>query len=1536
MMKKLLSIFTVLLLASVLAVGAFAASAQLVLDGTETVDTDALVNQEQFTVYVVLSPMTVNSSNMYYRPAGSTHGGKGFTSADIASQTFTIDWSAYADYLTLVGYEVSQDRDSTADFTSKGSSDADLYWAKAIYPTGTGSRAKVNDLEPTVNDTTVANGVLSVSFARESGLFTGYRVDGSVANNAVVAKFTFKVIKEDRTDKEINLTLKDNYVINNAAASEEQFNLSVTVAAATGCFHTVESDRVNNKISEVVASCTVPGSVTFTCSECSEVVTENTGYAPHNYTNADGSDNVYVYPAPTCTTEGASVVKCTACGFKNEETKTTLPANGHAFANGDAAWATIEISKKSCTVDGKVAYYCQVCHALLKNAPVDGDPLKDAEVYTDWYYNDGHYYRDAALSNERFGVSAPANSVKVDLSSGHNIVKVNGKYRCTNEGCEGDILVRYVGATNKNGASSIGATKDDYISYQDAIDYFASLNLPEGDSLDEVNCKIVILKGVKAPINARAVSLQNEVTTSFEEKAHKLHITVTSEDKNNKSGIHFAEGCNSYFLYGNTTFENITISADTTDGTFIAARGFKLVMGKGIECLGFDGGVIEKTNSETAVSSALDLTLEIPDVKLYLIGGLLATGGKLGGLPGVDKNNNLSTYMEVHSGQYWAIYHYNRSVTTGLNNCKGIVYLAGDTETAVLNVNTESGAINNCYALTLYDGPVKIGNDFRYKQTDVEGSGNVYDRVFLDGAADMKVGRNDFGNIKTVQVAMNIYYSTAMANNAYVTAYIKKYTSGTNAGFYNFDGVTGSASKWCSFNSADAFGTTKHVAAANGKCAFCKTYFCKYDSSHTLVTEVELEPTCSTTGSSFTYCSKCYTLVSANEMPVDENAHNVVWDYSGDIPCAECSLCHKEYDNVTLPAGGYSNVDAVYVSVNGYTDGGFSPAKPISDFGAAMTLAAKANKPITVYVIGKAIVPGVDYTEPAHSEIITIKGYSENGANNRATLEIGGATGTAAKIFYRMSGPTTFENVKFSTGLSYASKAYIVAGHHPLVLGKNLSADIKNTSSALTSRIDIIGGCYSGSSCSKSGTDVTIYSGEYNGIIAGSTSGSNCGTSNALSLKLLGDISAIEYIVFGNHSIDADTVNVVINGNVMCNAYIAFGSYKSTAKTTNNVNIEILGGGLRSDAASATARNLGAYRSVTATETPLSTDFIKDPADGGGKLTIKYDNTNSSVAALVKRIESTSDSAKFAKEIIVSAPSCTEHNCEHSTVGIGTVVAPTCNSEGYTEYTCDNCGCVYTADKTEMTAHEFLAENEVKLDATCVSAGLIRKICSYCNLTVYEIDPAGSAPKDPGLLESHNFGDDGICKDCNKSRVVVCGDIGHNEVATTVTKTCGVGNAYQCTVCGNVRVDIQSESHNYGAFSVTVEPTASAPGVKTRTCKGCGKVDTALLYATDALATTAVATTANGGVADLEIATSKLSKTEKAALNALLQDTAYGSEIKVSYDVEGNTVSNITYSIPVPEEYAKLAGVKIVVKDDEGKLHVVDFKIDKGYFVFTF
>ena len=739
-----------------------------------------------------------------------------------------------------------------------------------------------------------------------------------------------------------------------------------------------------------------------------------------------------------------------------------------------------------------------------------------------------------------------------------------------------------------------------------------------------------------------------------------------------------------------------------------------------------------------------------------------------------------------------------------------------------------------------------------------------------------------------------------MKDNVIVKGYIQKYTDGLKNDYSNYTMESDYIGKWCSYDSADFFGTTTHIKGSNNKCAFCGVTFCSNNNHKNTVTEVTLEPNCTYEGSSVTYCASCFTHVSTNVVDIDPDVHKMIW-VDG---VRKCEYCGTVTSSGNVPA----EFDTIYVSLkNGTYGGGFSPEDP-TDLDAALHYAASddASKTVTIYVMDRAVVPAVEYNEPVHNNTIIICGY-----NGKGVLEFGGGEYTVFDMFYRMGGPVVFENIEFSTGDSYAGKAYLEARHYKLVIGEGVSADIKNNNGTESSRINVLGGCYKNSSCTHAtgNTDVTICSGTYNAVFAGGVNGS-CKETATLNLKFYGDVFAKEFMHFGGHGRNAATANVELHGTIMCNSYINFGSYN---KKTTNLNLYLFGGTMISQANAKGIIDLGATAAGK-----------KNTALIDSKLTVYYDPTVISTVTLANRIKDAADTGKLELKTMDADSFCEVKKGAHTAGETVETVAATCYGEGYVLSKCSECETVYRSATTPVTEHSKSAA--VTIPATCASAGLKRYTCTNggCNAVIFEIDPSAPNALTGNLLTDHNFDEKtGICVDCNANKTVVCGGIGHNYIETTVTASCGVGKAYECTVCGHTKVDLESENHRYGAYTITVEPTETTPGVKTRTCKGCGKVDTALVYATDSLNTTAIATTANGGNAGLDVVTSKLNKYEKEALNALVNETVYGSEIKVSYEVKGNTVSNITYSIPVPEEYAKMAGVKIVVKDDDGKLHAI-------------
>ena len=102
-----------------------------------------------------------------------------------------------------------------------------------------------------------------------------------------------------------------------------------------------------------------------------------------------------------------------------------------------------------------------------------------------------------------------------------------------------------------------------------------------------------------------------------------------------------------------------------------------------------------------------------------------------------------------------------------------------------------------------------------------------------------------------------------------------------------------------------------------------------------------------------------------------------------------------------------------------------------------------------------------------------------------------------------------------------------------------------------------------------------------------------------------------------------------------------------------------------------------------------------------------------------------------------SEPSAPDHNY------ISTVVAPTCNSVGYTEHVCQDCGKSYKDNEVSATGNHSFYDLYV-MESTCVSRKVLRT-CSVCNIV---------AVIDEEPIAEHNFLDR-VC--------TVCGELGPSE-----------------------------------------------------------------------------------------------------------------------------------------------------------------------------
>ena len=134
------------------------------------------------------------------------------------------------------------------------------------------------------------------------------------------------------------------------------------------------------------------------------------------------------------------------------------------------------------------------------------------------------------------------------------------------------------------------------------------------------------------------------------------------------------------------------------------------------------------------------------------------------------------------------------------------------------------------------------------------------------------------------------------------------------------------------------------------------------------------------------------------------------------------------------------------------------------------------------------------------------------------------------------------------------------------------------------------------------------------------------------------------------------------------------------------------------------------------------------------------------------------------------------------------VTEPTCTEDGYTTYTCANCGDSYNADETAALGHNYEA---AVTEPTCTEGGYTTYTCTRCGGTYVDNEIAA---------------------------------LGHNYEAAVTAPTCTEGGytTYTCTVCSDTYKadEVAALGHDY--TSVVIEPTCTEGGYTTYTCSRCG------------------------------------------------------------------------------------------------------------------
>lgn len=180
------------------------------------------------------------------------------------------------------------------------------------------------------------------------------------------------------------------------------------------------------------------------------------------------------------------------------------------------------------------------------------------------------------------------------------------------------------------------------------------------------------------------------------------------------------------------------------------------------------------------------------------------------------------------------------------------------------------------------------------------------------------------------------------------------------------------------------------------------------------------------------------------------------------------------------------------------------------------------------------------------------------------------------------------------------------------------------------------------------------------------------------------------------------------------------------------------------------------------------------------------------------------------------------------------VVTPTCESDGYTIFTCNNCGDIYTGNVTAKLGHDYQLKDHK--DATCTEAGYDYYECSRDALHNYtEAIPA----------TDHMYGKEVVEPTCTepgytKYTCAYCGDsyttdekpaLGHEEVVISGQEpTCEAEGWTESSYCKRCQVTLKAKeiipAQGHDLIAVPgKEPTCTETGLTEGSkCQRCGKI----------------------------------------------------------------------------------------------------------------
>ena len=189
-----------------------------------------------------------------------------------------------------------------------------------------------------------------------------------------------------------------------------------------------------------------------------------------------------------------------------------------------------------------------------------------------------------------------------------------------------------------------------------------------------------------------------------------------------------------------------------------------------------------------------------------------------------------------------------------------------------------------------------------------------------------------------------------------------------------------------------------------------------------------------------------------------------------------------------------------------------------------------------------------------------------------------------------------------------------------------------------------------------------------------------------------------------------------------------------------------------------------------------------------------------------------------------SKTAAAEEVCTHEYVE-GSVHAPTCTAEGYTEYICTLCGASYKDDFTDRAEHSY---SEVVIEPTCTHEGYTTHFCTVCG---YEYTDSYTAATGHTYQETTTLPmctEEGYtthtCLECGYSfNDTYVAALGHSYETEVIAPTCTEDGytVYTCTVCEYTQIGDETAATGHAYALNTVNATCVTYGYTEHICANC-------------------------------------------------------------------------------------------------------------------